>query len=179
MRCLPTDDGRLSQRSGASSHLVRMDRKLQGRAKTRVVVLQGKLAPVQMSDRCREGEAQSCALFRAAGIETAKAAERLASKLSGNARASIRHLNPNRVSILAERDLDFGAFGVAHGVLDEIAERLRQQLPMAVEWHWTRRPAKLQGCPCLFGEWLVHFGELRDELAAVEPAELLAPCQSF
>ena len=80
-----------------------------------------------------------------------------------------------------DADPDFTAGrAVADRILDEVADRLGEQLAVAEQRNGPRGPVITRGLRrALLGERIVHFRKLGRELADIEPGELLAAGQRF
>ena len=63
---------------------------------------------------------------------------------------------------------------VANRILDEIADRLRDQLAVSEHPHRRGGPVEAERDVAVFGDRFVHFAQFGGELVGVEPAELLA-----
>src|SRR5258705_1365125 len=68
---------------------------------------------------------------------------------------------------------------VTNRILDQIADRLGNQLAMTEEFDRLAWPVKAQDASGFLGHRLVHFAEFRPELANLEPGELAAAGERF
>ena len=82
--------------------------------------------------------------------------------------------------LVVDEDGDLAApRGIFDGVLDEVAERLGEQLPVAEDRDDDGRAVEAHGRARFLGDRLVHFDQLTGELRGIEPAELVPAGEGF
>src|SRR5689334_11481771 len=137
-----------------------MYRQLEDGEQARFVVCKRQLSLVKVSDRFRQGEAKARAFIGPAGVEPAEAPASLVTPVGGDARPAIADLHTDLSTARLHVHLYRSARRtVADGVLDQVADRLRQELPMAEQRDWPARPIEFEARSSLLGQRVVHFGK--------------------
>src|SRR6185503_11703008 len=126
-------------RGRSARRLWRVDGKLQRGQQAGLIVVQPKLAIVQVGDGFDECEPEAGALVGAARVETAEALPRLLPPVERDSGAAVSHFDPDLLLSRPHPHIDLAAARrVADRILDKVADRLRKQLAVAVKRYRPR-----------------------------------------
>src|SRR6476619_5072177 len=157
-----------------------MNGQVQSGQQAGAIVVKAELALMEVGNGPGQRETEAGPLVGPARIEAAEAAQRLLPAVERYARSAIADLDSNPFVSALDADIDLPAVGaVTDRVFEEVAERLREKLPMSEQGRRPVRLLELQRCALLVRQRVVHFGKLRRELAGVEPGELVTAGQRF
>src|ERR1044071_420345 len=119
------------------------------------------VSPMQLSDGSNKTETEAIAGADSAALDPVESLEDVLALLEGNARPTISDRDRGTVGVVPHRDLDIADPAVLYGIVDEVGDRVEQEIPVAKDGH---PPAALEvhATALLFGRG----GEQLCDLAA-------------
>src|SRR4051794_7564564 len=125
-----------------------MNGEVESREQSRTIVVESELAFVEVGNGPREREAKAGALVGSARIQAAEAAQRLLPAVERDARTAIRDLDSDSLVAALDAHTNLAAIGaVTDRIFEQIAERLREKLPMSEQWRGAVWLLELQRSP--------------------------------
>ena len=129
---------------------------------------------VAVRDGADQAEPEPVARRAAAGLEPDKAVEHGLAIGFGNARTTIGHFEHGALAGSKHPDLQLAAIGIFHCVVEEIGDRLRQQMPVAADLT-SGSIANCQRKPLFLSHRLVKFGRRARDFAEIEHLGSILP----
>src|SRR5262249_24534969 len=136
-----------------------------------MIVLELELAAMQPGNRRGKTQSQAGARLRTALLEPHEALDRAITVGHGNAAAAVSHSQQDTIALSLRRhnDLRVGTVQPApvfDGVVDQIGQRLADQLSVAVN-RSSRRRLHLEMDALVVGEWLVELTHPARDLGSI------------
>jgi len=126
---------------------------------------------MEVGNRRREAEPQAVARTRPAVLEPDEPLQDLGVQVRGNSRPVVRYPGLDRAIEVSSRDLNMGIAGtVPDGILHEVGEQLRQQLPISCNDD-TRIEGELELLTFLLGGAAIHLDHRVEDLRQIKGRE--------
>src|SRR5262249_31949944 len=137
---------------------------------TWTVVLHSDASPVRLSDGRDKAEAEAIARAVSAPLDPVEPLEDVRALFEGNARSMISDRNRGTVTAVPPRDLDIAGPAMLDRIVDEVGNRVEQEIPVAKHGH----PAvalELHATALLFGRGVEQLCDLAGDFIQVDDAE--------
>ena len=125
---------------------------------------------MQLSDGRDKTETEAIARAASAALDPVESLEDVLALLEGNARPTISDRDRGTVVVVLHRDLDIASPAVLDGIVDEVGDRVEQEIPIAKDGH-PPAALELHATAHLFGRGVEQLCDLAGQLVQVDDAE--------
>src|SRR5215470_1469894 len=125
-----------------------------------------------------EAQAQSTARGASASLDPVEALEHMRALLEGNARPSVGHGDRGLLIVVPDRHLDIACTAVTYGIVDEVGDRVEEQIPVPPH-QYPARALELDVPTLLLGCRIEQLRHLAGHLVEVDDAEGATGIEGF